>query len=913
MILFEEIRDLSPLSIKKLNDQLRALWNKVMNVTEKDINDNAVTEPKIDNGAVTTDKISDSAITAEKIAAGTITADSAIIADAAITNAKIANGAVTNAKIANASIDTAKIQTGAITTALIGTGAVDTAQIADGSITDAKIVSLTANKIAAGTIDTGQVTVQGTNGKLKVANNRLQVFDNQAAPVERVAIGDVNNDGTIYGLRVRGADGVTVLYDQNGVYNEGITDGAITNPKIGTNAVDSRVIAANAVTADKIVAGAVTTDKLDAQAVTANKIAAGAITAGSAIIADGAITTAKIGDAQITNAKIATAAIDAAKIQDGTITNAEIANATITGAKIASATIDTANIKDAAITNAKIANASVDNAKISSLDAGKITTGTLSADRIGANSITADKIVIGNPTNMVENPSFENGQVGWYPQNKAMYITTGGGHLGGQCFKIWANGTLRDCTNINVLIEVHEGERYYCEGWYRSDSGTNGAAWPIALVAYDKDKTAIAWPNVTRTPVTSWTKASFTYTVPAGVCYIKPMISVRNTSTTGAWYFDDLSVSLAAPRQLPSYATMEDTGFKVYDGGGVLRTHMGQYASGKYGFWADSGYYVIRDHGLEMSLEQKPNLIPDHSFECLKTTGDVDPTYYDFAIISSQNMYDWMAGGAPRVISLRNTDGIGEVIYGTQCAVVNYSNCLRVHIQCGGNRQYTFSGFVAKGYRSSSAPQPRVSIFFLDASLNVISNTYSAFTVNPDLFDWKRVRYTFTTPSNTWFLRIEVRSSDSGWIYWDGVQVVEGEYPVRYEPEENSWRHMFSVAGLQGNLEHIIESGSNSNGSYVKFGDGTMICWVRMSVTDQAINQAYGSLFIGTRKWTFPAKFFNPPTVTCSEFKWGTGASWGGVSGATYSYATLRGYDVSSRASGTTCTIAATASGKYEQ
>ncbi len=311
--------------------------------------------------------------------------DEARIADASITTAKIRDAAITTAKIADAAVGTAKIQAGAITTALIETGAVGTAQIADGSITDAKIVSLTANKISAGTIDTGQVTVQGANGKLKIANNRLQVFDSQTTPVERVTLGDINNDGTIYGLRVRGADGVTVLYDQNGVYNEGITDGAITNPKIGTDAVDSRVIAANAVTADTIVAGAVTTDKLAAGAVTANKIAAGTITAGSAIIADGAITTAKIADAAITNAKIANASIDAAKIIDGSITNAEIANATITGAKIAAATIDTTNIKDAAITNAKIAN----------LDASKITTGTLSADRIAANSITGNKIAAG--------------------------------------------------------------------------------------------------------------------------------------------------------------------------------------------------------------------------------------------------------------------------------------------------------------------------------------------------------------------------------------------------------------------------------------------------------------------------------------------------------------------------------------
>ena len=65
----------------------------------------------------------------------------------------------------------------------------------------------------------------------------MQVFQgtgNQAK--ERVSVGDVNGDGSVYGLRVRGADGQTILLDENGVKSEGITDGAITNDKISDNA-----------------------------------------------------------------------------------------------------------------------------------------------------------------------------------------------------------------------------------------------------------------------------------------------------------------------------------------------------------------------------------------------------------------------------------------------------------------------------------------------------------------------------------------------------------------------------------------------------------------------------------------------------------------------------------------------------
>ena len=53
----------------------------------------------------------------------------------------------------------------------------------------------------------------------------MQVFQgvgNQAK--ERVSVGDVNGDGSKFGLRVRGADGETILLDENGVTSEGITD-----------------------------------------------------------------------------------------------------------------------------------------------------------------------------------------------------------------------------------------------------------------------------------------------------------------------------------------------------------------------------------------------------------------------------------------------------------------------------------------------------------------------------------------------------------------------------------------------------------------------------------------------------------------------------------------------------------------
>lgn len=109
--------------------------------------------------------------------------------------------------------------------------------IANGAIGDAQIDSLSASKLDAGVVDTSKVTISGANGNLKLRGNRLQVFEGiGTSQFERVALGDVNNDGSIYGLRVRGRDGQTILYDENGVYREGITDGSINNDKIAGDA-----------------------------------------------------------------------------------------------------------------------------------------------------------------------------------------------------------------------------------------------------------------------------------------------------------------------------------------------------------------------------------------------------------------------------------------------------------------------------------------------------------------------------------------------------------------------------------------------------------------------------------------------------------------------------------------------------
>lgn len=235
-----------------LAEQILASHIKAGTITADKIGANQITTSHLVAGSITSDKIGANQILATHIKAGSIDAskvttgelitNSAQIKKGLIETAHIGVGQITEALIGNGAINEAKILDASITSAKIANASITSAKIANAQINTAHINELSANVIKSGKINTGLIEVAGVNGKLKIKDNRLQVFDASTTPIERVSLGDVDGNGSKYGLRVRGADGSTVLYDENGVYNEGITDGAITNPKISDDSIDSRTL-----------------------------------------------------------------------------------------------------------------------------------------------------------------------------------------------------------------------------------------------------------------------------------------------------------------------------------------------------------------------------------------------------------------------------------------------------------------------------------------------------------------------------------------------------------------------------------------------------------------------------------------------------------------------------------------------
>jgi hypothetical protein len=75
----------------------------------------------------------------------------------------------------------------------------------------------------------------------------------------------------------------------------------------------------------------------------------------------------------------------------------------------------------------------------------------------------------------------------------------------------------------------------------------------------------------------------------------------------------------------------------------------------------------------------------------------------------------------------------------------------------------------------------------------------------------------------------------------------------------------------------VIERGSNANGQYVRFADGTQICTHFVSVSGAAT--ASGQIFNSpSNTWTFPAGFSNKPAFYANEAG-GNGFTWAGLGG----------------------------------
>ncbi len=96
-------------------------------------------------------------------------------------------------------------------------------------------------------------------------------------------------------------------------------------------------------------------------------------------------------------------------------------------------------------------------------------------------------------------------------------------------------------------------------------------------------------------------------------------------------------------------------------------------------------------------------------------------------------------------------------------------------------------------------------------------------------------------------------------------------------PQSKSYRrgNVIGTVSQSGGVPtgYLMQPGSNANGGFVKFADGTQICWINQSASRLVtLTTAVGSSFRGAMTWTFPAAFAgNPvPSGSLNEYRGGS-------------------------------------------
>jgi len=166
--------------------------------------------------------------------------------------------------------------------------------------------------------------------------------------------------------------------------------------------------------------------------------------------------------------------------------------------------------------------------------------------------------------------------------------------------------------------------------------------------------------------------------------------------------------------------------------------------------------------------------------------------------------------------------------------------------------------------------RPYLKIEFLDNSKNVIATVYDQQTAagTPVVVKIDPTALEPGGSAGVRYLRIRIYWPTGTAASWVRQRIaVTWRYPDVTALRDTSG----SLLELAKNGTGVIEYGSNANGKYVRFADGTQICWANLT---SAINTATENtattgnqgltVYIRSALWTYPAAFIATPVVFAS-------------------------------------------------
>jgi phage minor structural protein len=252
------------------------------------------------------------------------------------------------------------------------------------------------------------------------------------------------------------------------------------------------------------------------------------------------------------------------------------------------------------------------------------------------------------------------------------------------------------------------------------------------------------------------------------------------------------------------------------------------------GITVKDGSFFLEDSisSAKYSVVSKRNMLQDHGFELSNGSG-YNSSYrwfdYDNPIgslgIYNYNKY-WYSVGVPKITQPSGADGsFNNAIFGQKSMVVNSTNYVyQGLVGLSASTTYTVSAFFKRhgsGGLSGGTPKMRiVQIQEFDGS--TMWSSEKTFSAVPSDYRVVRNAHTFTLPSNYTdgdgvSLQIQVMGSNGSWVQVDGVQLVEGPYPVLYDSEDTTYSLLNGNIGFIGILD--MQNNDIRNANALHFND----------------------------------------------------------------------------------------------
>lgn len=168
------------------------------------------------------------------------------------------------------------------------------------------------------------------------------------------------------------------------------------------------------------------------------------------------------------------------------------------------------------------------------------------------------------------------------------------------------------------------------------------------------------------------------------------------------------------------------------------------------------------------------NLIVDHSFELM----ELAPAY-QWSVVGSPILNDYYFSDFDYIASK----------FGFRHVDVNSSNYYVCSALRKKSKEYTISAYMKLKESTQETGIARIKIETYKSDDWVPTKTFNFdFSLSPG--DWTRYYDTFVIDDTDVEFAIYVQSTDSRWVSFDGIQLVEGLEPSVYEPENVLMYHI---------------------------------------------------------------------------------------------------------------------------